>query len=596
MSGERILRGVALLIAILAFVDPALTRAAHDRQTVVVLQAGASNRELALDVVKAIEPVFDVSRIDVPDAAAYVIAGNDLPEGWRPPTEARVFSVTPSAASTTPKILKFSGPIEVSLDSIAPLEAEVQVHGNGEREVTVALIADGVRLVQSTHRISGAETRLRVPLTFVPAHTGLVRLRVEASVLNRDAAVADRVIDVHARAWQVLAFDGRPSYAGTFVRRALESDSRFKVTTRVVTSRASAIQTNVAPSSLTDAGPLAVFDLIVVGGTEVLGDAEARALQRYLRDRRGGVILLPESMQGVLVPQLTGQRSWQEDRRLEGASISPVAAIPTSAGGPTGANDSWTASEFLWPARWPPLSETLATLTEPARASSPLSAVWQMPVGEGRLAVSSAIDGWRSRAGSASGFSAFWRTTASALAQATPPAVDIRMARRLLTPGEWAHVSVATLSGDAPTAHVIVGTTDTVVRLWPAAGASTSTGREWSGAFRAPDVPGRYRLQVNGPAGVQSAMEFLVVAPDGVDAPVSAAVERDGLAVIAASAHRGRVVPAEELSQLAAQISEGMPSTGARESWHPMRSIWWLVPFTLCASGEWWLRRHRGER
>jgi hypothetical protein len=444
--------------------------------------------------------------------------------------------------------------------------------------------------------VSGLETRLRVPLTFVPSQTGLVRLRVEAAVLNRDSAMADRVIDVHARAWQVLAFDGRPSYASTFVRRALESDPRFKVTTRVVTSRASAIQTNVAPSTLSDATSLGAFDLIVVGGIEVLGEPDARALQQYLRDRRGGVILLPETMQGVLLRRLTGQSTWQEDRRLEPAAISPVAAIPTSTSGPTGPNDAWTASEFLWPARWPPLAETLATLTQPARASSPLSAVWHMPVGGGRLAVSSAVDGWRSRAGAATGFSAFWRTTAAALAQATPPAVDIRMDRRLLIPGQWAQVSVTTSPGTTPVAQVNTPSTETPVRLWPSDASGGSTGREWSGAFRAADLPGRYRLKVTGPAGAQGTAEFLVVAADGADAPVAAALERDGLSGIAASAHRGSVVPAEQLSQLVAQISEGLPPSDARETWHPMRSIWWLVPFTLCASGEWWLRRNRGER
>ena len=55
---------------------------------------------------------------------------------------------------------------------------------------------------------------------------------------GRESAVADKVLDVHARTWQVLAFDGRTSYAATFVRRALETDPRFNVTTLVVTSRA----------------------------------------------------------------------------------------------------------------------------------------------------------------------------------------------------------------------------------------------------------------------------------------------------------------------------------------------------------------------
>lgn len=583
MTSERILRGVALLIAVLGFIDPALTRAAQNRPTVVVLHASPSDRNLALDVVAALEPTFDVSRVDVPGAAAYVVAGTGLPEDWRPSTNARVFAVTPAATAAGLKILKFTAPGEVSLDSIAPLEAEVQIGGTGDREVTLSLIADGVRLSQAPHRVSGADTRIRVPLTFVPSQTGLVRLRVEAALTGTDPVVADNVLDVHARAWQVLAFDGRPSYAATFVRRALESDPRFTVTTRVVTSRASAMQTNAGPSTLTDHLSLAAFDLIIVGAPEAFGEAEARGLQRYLRERQGAVILLPETMTGVLLPRLSGQAVWQEERRIQPAPVRPPAA--------TG-NDAWTAAEFLWPVRWPPLAEPLATLDAPAEGSSaPRPAVWQVPIGGGRLAVSSAVDGWRSRAGSASGFSAFWRWAAAGLAQATPSLIDVTMPRRLLTPGQWAKVSVEIFSAGDPVARVTGGSMDAPVRLWPVHERATSTGREWSGEFRAPDLPGRYRLNVTSGAAA-SGVEFLVVN----DAPIRATPEHEGLAALAASTHRGRIVAADQLRQLPTQISEIVTTGPDREAWHPMRSVWWLVPFTLCAAGEWWLRRHRGER
>ena len=592
MIAERILRGVALLVAVLAFIDPGLMRAAQDRPTVVVLQASPSNRNLALDAVAALQPTFDVSRVDVPDAAAYVIAGTDLPEDWRPSTNARVFAVTPAATTPGLKILQFTAPAEVSLDSIASIEAEVQVDGTGEREVMMSLFADGVRLSQAPRRVSGTDTRIRVPLTFVPSQTGLVRLRIEAALTGRDPAVADKVLDVHARAWQVLAFDGRPSYAATFVRRALESDPRFTVTTRVVTSRASAMQTNAAPSTLTDPASLAAFDLIIVGAPEAFGEPEARALLRYMRERQGAVILLPETMPGVLLPRLSGQVAWQEERRLDPVPVSPVAATNPAGPGSTGSNDVWTAAEFLWPVRWPPLAETLARLAAPAEGSSaPRPAVWQVPIGGGRLAVSSAMDGWRSRAGSSSGFSAFWRWTAAALAQATPPLVDVTMPRRLLTPGQWAQVSVGMFSAGEPAARVTGGSMDAPVRLWPVPGVASGTIREWSAEFRAPDFPGRYRLGVTGGAA-GSGVEFLVVN----DAPIRAAPERDGLALLAASTHRGRVVAVDQLKQLPTQISEIVTAGPGRAPWHPMRSVWWLMPFTLCAAGEWWLRRHRGER
>jgi hypothetical protein len=181
------------------------------------------------------------------------------------------------------------------------------------------------------------------------------------------------------------------------------------------------------------------------------------------------------------------------------------------------------------------------------------------------------------------------------LAQATPPIVDVTMTRRLLTPGQWGHVSVGVFSGADPAARITGSSIDAPVRLWPVNTKRSGTGRAWSGAFRAPDAPGRYRLTVTGGAAL-GAVEFQVVDRDGVEAPIRIAPERVGLSALAASAHRGRVVPADQMKQLSAQISESVTAGPERERWHPMRSIWWLMPFTLCAAGEWWLRRHRGER
>jgi hypothetical protein len=31
-----------------------------------------------------------------------------------------------------------------------------------------------------------------------------------------------------------------------------------------------------------------------------------------------------------------------------------------------------------------------------------------------------------------------------------------------------------------------------------------------------------------------------------------------------------------------------------RETWHPLRAVGWIVPFTLLLGAEWWWRRRRG--
>ena len=97
--------------------------------------------------------------------------------------------------------------------------------------------------------------------------------------------------------------------------------------------------------------------------------------------------------------------------------------------------------------------------------------------------------------------------------------------------------------------------------------------------------------------GAAGAAELLVVGADGdADAWVAPASDGDGLAAMAASAHRGGVVPEAQLSALPAQLAAALKVAPVQQPWRPMRSVWWLIPFTACAAGEWWLRRRRGQR
>ncbi|MBK9241132.1 MAG: hypothetical protein IPL75_12890 [Acidobacteria bacterium] len=78
------------------------------------------------------ESRFAVSRVDVAGAAAYVLAGSDVPEEWRPPQSTVVFAVTPGRRHARPACLT-SGP-GTGLDrSVAPVVATVSVDGSGDR-------------------------------------------------------------------------------------------------------------------------------------------------------------------------------------------------------------------------------------------------------------------------------------------------------------------------------------------------------------------------------------------------------------------------------------------------------------------------------
>jgi hypothetical protein len=52
--------------------------------------------------------------------------------------------------------------------------------------------------------------------------------------------------------------------------------------------------------------------------------------------------------------------------------------------------------------------------------------------------------------------------------------------------------------------------------------------------------------------------------------------------------------PASELERFSQTLGESLQADQRPERWHPMRSMWWLLPFALALSSEWWLRRRRG--
>ena len=56
----------------------------------------------------------------------------------------------------------------------------------------------------------------------------------------------------------------------------------------------------------------------------------------------------------------------------------------------------------------------------------------------------------------------------------------------------------------------------------------------------------------------------------------------------------GRAMSASQLAELSAEVKRAIHPTPRRETWYPMRSAWWIVPFALLLSAEWWLRRRNG--
>jgi hypothetical protein len=465
--------------------------------------------------------------------------------------------------------------------------AAVRATGAAGDSIEVALHSGALVVDRVRRPISEADARLDLRLGFVPLDTGAAPLRVTASIAGEaPSAAVDLVVDIGEDRWTILFFDPRPSWISTFVRRGIERDPRFVVTSRVVTSRNVSTDAGRPPGALDDVGALLPFDAIVVGAPEGLRERDVAGLEAYLRRRGGTVVLLLDQRAAGAYERLVGVSEW--------ASASNSAGLLVSSS--TLDSLALRASEIVWPRTLPPGARAMAgsrlDAREPASPRHPV--VWEIPVGAGRVVVSGALDAWRFRDRDGAAFERFFGDALALSASASPRPIELGVAPPVVVPGEEATITVrlrdAALSGAAGrSARASVAASlgspagRTPIRLWPDEAAG-----ELTGTFRAPDSVGIYRIAVSSggeraEAPVVVTGEVLRVSPDDSD-----------LLASWIGARGGSVVSAARVDELRDSLERTVRPPRRPVTWHPMRSPWWLAPLALALGGEWWWRRRRG--
>lgn len=579
MKGTAAARVTAFGLAALAVVDPAVTSSRLSRPLVaVVANDAATTASLTERVIDALDQRFTVVRGPIAGAAATVLVGDRLPDEFAGDNTPLV-ALLPSVRRHPIRLVTVTTPAAAPLHARVPVEVALNARGAQGREVLVELRVDNQVVDEKTIVVGSDSSMLRATFHTVASTAGEHAILVVARPDGATAAdSASSVIDVRDKRLHVLFYDPRPSWASTFVRRALEQDPRFSVAHRVVTSRGLSNTAGAVPLSLGDADRLSAFAAIVVGAPEQLTDADRGGLERFMRRRGGRVVLLLDGQSLRETERLTGVSRWRSTRLAVTAPIS----------GPDG-SQGIRARELAWPADIPVGSNVHAISVAPD--SSRRAVVWSVPVGAGRLLVSGALDAWHYR-DVASGFDWFWTSTLSNLAAGAPGAISVDLAPSSLAPGDVASVRVtlrdAFLSDDAVRvarvgAELRSEGDSARLRLWPAEMPGVFDGR-----VVAPSQPGSYRVVVS--AGSDSATVPLVVDP-GARQP--GGDDRDVLAAFASS-RGGFVVAEDELRTLPGRLSSAIRAMPRVETWHPMRSPWWIVPFALLLGAEWWWRRRRG--
>ena len=554
----RVLRWIAVAVAIAAAVDPAITVSARARPRIAVIGSLRSGNEA--DVYVELSRRFQVVPADDPSSEATVVVGDRYPDVAIPETT-RVATVTGPGGFGG--FASFSAPRSVPPGSTIHLEAEVAGTPGAKTEL-VATIGNAV-LERASHEWTDS-SRWRAAFDVVPVGEPPYVITVAAGGMLGPRATA--VVDVAERL-PVLVYEARPSWATTFVRRALEGDPRFAVASTDVTSRAIAVRTIDAPPGLQSAD-LNRYRVVIVGGLDRLTAGDALALNRFAIDRGGSIAVLPDARsESDAVRSLVGMPG-REQLLEKPAALAVEPPLPRI-----------EASELV--PYSPPADARILAWTSGAER---IPIVWTAARGEGRLLVSGALDAWRFRTGI--GFDRFWQSAIAGLALAVRPPLSIDV----IPPREFdgttrVRVRVRDMDPSQPASVTATLASGEPVRLWPDPERGSFSG------IVSGHHPGLNRIDVvatNGGRAEHGSARFV----DGAGIPEN---DENAVPLSLLSATRGGIdVNADDLSRLERWLRETIPARSAAIPTHPMRSPWWVVPFAACLCAEWWARRRRGLR
>lgn len=572
----RLLRAIGIAIAVAAVVDPVIVRRPAVPLPIGVLMPARSDPDYprAEALKEELASALDrVAVLDGPDERRALVAFGRalLPAAADKPVFSVPLEVSPSVA-----ISAVHAPAVIP-GQAAPVVARLRGIGVKGRTTAIALERRGVAVAKIAHEWKSDDETFAARFGFVPAGAGIHRLRVTASTAGvAEPVAADLGVVARDRRLRVLVYDPRPTWPLVFVRRSLEGDPLFDVSSTVRTS--SRIATTSADAPATLAGLQAErFDAVLAGAPEGLTDREMRALELFVSRRGGALILLPDRRVPDPVRRRLGLPPLGE-ALLE----RPITTLPPA--------PLLRASELLLT---PSRGRGFAALATVRHGDQTRAVVAEVLTGDGRIILSGALDAWRYRADSEVSFDMFWRSLIADAAAAAPPRLNVAIEPDLARPGDDVVVSVVLRATElsAGSGGVAVpaiagrlvssdGRAETI-RLWPGVTPGSFTAR-----MKAPR-PGQYSVSVT--AGGAAADAPLLVAEDVVHAlpPTSRA------AAFAAAVSGGEVLAG--VPQLAARI-RALDTAHAERRTHPMRSAWWILPFAGALCAEWALRRRSGLR
>jgi hypothetical protein len=559
-----VLRSAAIVIAIAAVIDPVFSLERPITPPVVLIDMTDGSLDEIRDTLReraaatVIERETTGHRIPcAPGERCVIVADGTVHADLPGDVTAPMLLIDREPASPNARLLSV---IASEPHALAASSARIVIDAKGMTgSTTTVRLRDGELTVGSGRHEWKSDGTATLDVTWLPIAPGPRLLRVEATSDIAETSTTDNAVDVSIRVGgepsPVLVFDTRPSWSSTFVRRALEDDPRFVVEHRARVAPALAAAT---PAGRLDTGALDRASVLIVGAPDGLSEPEVSLIERFVRVRGGTAILLPEREPSGRLSRLMPQM-WTEQ----------LIAEPQPVG-------SLRATEILRATEVPVGATVFAT-----HAERPV--IMLTPAGEGAVLVSGAMDAWRYRAEDGA-FGRFW-TSVAAQSASTSRALQIEFDNRPAMTGtrHRFHVRARSIEpSGAIEASAIArcGQTAEVIRLWPEAAAS------FVGELA---VAHAATCEVDVSVGALRASSGIAVA-----GKAALATSQSLRALEQMVARAGGTVA--RVDGLASTTVFDTPRASERSPFHPLRSPWWILPFALCLSGEWWLRRRDGLR
>ena len=567
-----IARGLAVAIAIAAVIDPAVPIPRLARPPLRV-DDGASH---------VIAPLasagFQVNSGAEP--AATLMAGDRItsasalpPRSWMIDTSPPPPNVQVIAARTADTRLP---------GQAVDVEATFEGRGVSGRTSVFLLEDGGIPVGRVEHQWKGDRERWDARFEYLVPSAGSGRLRVRAEPFDGESGSDDNAADLAVPPLRgplrTLVVEAAVTWPALFVRRALEGEPAFAVSTVQRATKSIATRAGAPPAALTR-GALAPYEVVIVGGPDKLSAADLDVLRWFIESRGGLVLLVPDA------PPQDGD-SPRFLARLLGNGDSPrFQARALEA--PVRVGQDLLVADFAIAQNLPPDVRVIAADSEGH------AVVFARRVGAGGVIFSGALDAWRHRGGEDDGYARFWRRVTASAAATVPPALAVETAPAVVRPGESVTITARLRQTELPASDRIevAGVRATAVspsaksqepiRLWPTAEPGVFAGQWRARAWGTTNVTVM--------AGDLRADAVVRVAADAL-APRWTTEDLE----LAARATGGRVMPASQPQQLVDAMKAAYPASRVTERRRIMRSPWWSVPFAALLCVDWALRRKRG--